>query len=518
MRRYAYIAIFMVVLALPLVLRALSGAAHTPGPANGAAGERLVIITPHPQDTRNEFRWAFADWHQRNYGRRVDLEFLSPGGSNDIKRQLDNYYSQVRASHGGSLPPEDSMDVGIDLVWGGGDFYFDHDLKSLGILRPIPIDPKLLAAAFAQPTLAGAKLYDTDSVPPKWIGICLSSFGIIYNPDLYQSMGLSAPAAWDDLADPRLSGAVALADPTHSASAAVIYMIVIERAMADAQAQFLNQPQNRGMSAAALQASPAYRSALDAGWKRGMDELVLLAANARYFSDSASRLPNDVASGDAAAGVAIDYYGRATAQDVGPQRLRFVLPVGGTAISSDPIAVLYGVHGRQLELAEHFIQYLLSPEGQRLWILQAGQPGGPRQRALHRMPIRRSVYADSTGWSDNLDYFTAAGQFTQRPEWGAMLSDLRPIWAAAWIDSRDELRQAYAKILAVADRQKRQALLDQLVDIPISRSDLSALIAARRKIESDPTQDPDQWKARQRLQWARRFTEHYQAVGATAQQ
>jgi hypothetical protein len=248
-----------------------------------------------------------------------------------------------------------------------------------------------------------------------------------------------------------------------------------------------------------------------------MGELVLLAANARYFSDSAARLPNDVAGGDAAAGVAIDYYGRATAQDVGPQRLRFILPAGGTAITSDPIAILYGVHGRQLELAEHFIEYLLSPQAQRLWILQVGQPGGPRQRALHRMPIRRSVYADRAGWSDDLDYFTAAGQFTQRPEWGAMLSDLRPIWAAAWIDSRDDLRQAYAKILAVADPHERAALLGQLADIPIARSDLAALIAARRKIESDPTRDPDQWKALQRLQWARRFSEHYRSVGAAAQ-
>jgi ABC-type Fe3+ transport system substrate-binding protein len=517
MWRYGFILMFVALLALPLVLRAVGPGVAGPGPAGGAAGERLVIITAHTQDIRNEFRWAFADWHQRKYGRRVDLEYLSPGGANDIKRQLDNFYSQARASHGGSLPPEDSMDVTIDLVWGGGDFYFDHDLKSLGILKPIPIDPKLLAQVFPTATLAGTKLYDADATPPRWIGICLASFGIIYNPDLYRSMDLAAPTRWDDLADPQLCGSVALADPTHSASAAVIYLIVIERAMADAESQFFNQPQNHGVPVAALKGSPAYSSALDAGWKRGMDELVLLAANARYFSDSASRLPNDVAGGDAAAGVSIDYYGRATEQDVGSGRLRFILPVGGTAITSDPIAILYGVHGRRLESAQHFIEYLLSPEGQRLWILEPGQPGGPRQRALHRAPIRRSVYTDRAGWADDLDYFTAAEQFAQRPEWGSMLSDLRPIWAAAWIDARDDLRRAYIKILAVRDDQQRRGLLERLSDIPISRSDLAALIATRRKIESDPMQDPDQWKARQRLYWARRFMEHYRAVGALAQ-
>jgi len=517
MRRYGFLLVFIALLALPLVLRALVKSAPAVAPTVTAAQDRLVIITAQTPDIRNEFRWAFADWHQQKYGQRVDLEYLSPGGGNDIKRQLDNFYTQARAAHGGTLPPEDAMDVDIDLVWGGGDFYFDHDLKSLGILRPIPIDRKTLAAIFPQPTLAGTKLYDTDSSPPRWIGICLASFGIIYNPDLYESMGLAAPAAWEDLADPRLCGAVALADPTHSASAAVIYLIVLERAMADAERDFFQQPQNRGAAPATLKTSPAYRAALDAGWKRGMQQLVLLAANARYFSDSASRLPNDVASGDAAAGVAIDYYGRQTEQDVGPHRLRFVLPAGGTAITSDPIAILYGVHGRKLELAEHFIEFLLSEQGQRLWILRAGVPGGPRQRALHRAPIRRSVYTDRADWSDDLDYFTAAGQFTQRPEWGAMLGDLRPIWTAAWIDSRDQVVRAYRKILALPDPQRRAVLLGQLVDIPISRSDLSALIAARRKMESDPTQDPDQWKARQRLEWARRFGEHYQAVGASAQ-
>jgi hypothetical protein len=214
--------------------------------------------------------------------------------------------------------------------------------------------------------------------------------------------------------------------------------------------------------------------------------------------------------------VAIDYYGRATAENVGPHRLRFILPADATAITSDPIAILYGVHGRKLELAEHFIEFLLSEPGQRLWILRAGAPGGPRQRALHRAPIRRSVYADRADWSDDLDYFTAPGQFTQRPQWGAMLSDLRPIWAAAWIDSRDELVCAYRKILSMPDQRKRQALLDQLADIPITRGDLGALIAARRKIESDPSADPDRWKAQQRLDWARRFREHYQAVGEAA--
>ena len=47
-----------------------------------------------------------------------------------------------------------------------------------------------------------------------------------------------------------------------------------------------------------------------------MGELLLIAANGRYFTDSAPQVPNDVGNGDAAAGIAIDFYGRVY-QEVG---------------------------------------------------------------------------------------------------------------------------------------------------------------------------------------------------------
>jgi len=92
-----------------------------------------------------------------------------------------------------------------------------------------------------------------------------------------------------------------------------------------------------------------------------------------------------------------------------------------------------------------------------MWILQAGQPGGPAAAALHECRCRRSVFtADSTGWSDNLDYSTAAGQFTSAAgKWGAYAFRICVRFGPrAWIDSATSWRQAYAKILAVADRQK----------------------------------------------------------------
>jgi len=120
MRRMHTIAIFMVVLGVPLVLRgAEAGAAHTPVRPTAPAGEPAGHHhPPSPGHLATNFRWAFADCTSGITPAR-DLEFLSPGGSNDIKRQLDKLLQQVRASHGGSAAPRrNSMDVGIDLVWG----------------------------------------------------------------------------------------------------------------------------------------------------------------------------------------------------------------------------------------------------------------------------------------------------------------------------------------------------------------------------------------------------------------
>ena len=515
MGRYGLTILFFAVLIGPLVAHALRR-------TEARAEEKLVIITPNGQEIRNEFRWAFADWHKRRYGQAVELEFLTPGGTSDVRRQLDTVYRAIREAHGGALPPEDQVDTGIDMAWGGGDYEFNTNLKRLGILHPLDLSAKVLAEVYPQPALAGVKLYDQDRdksghlLPPRWVGVCLSSFGIIYNPDLYRSLGVTPPTTWSDLADPRLFSSLSLADPSHSGSAAVAYMMVVQRAMADAENDFLHRPENAGKPVAQLKSTPQYQAALDAGWKEGMRRLVLIAANARYFSDSATQPPDDVAGGEAAAGMAIDFYGRVTEQTVGPDRATFIAPRAATAIEPDPIAILYGTHGKQLELANHFIEFLLGPEGQRLWILKPGEPGGPRVLALRRSPIRQSVYRNRAGWADDIDYFDSAGGFNQRGEWMGTFSDLPQIWAAAWIDGQDDLHDACEKILAVADENRRARLLAELSDIPVTRADVMGEIAEAARITVDHSQDVDVWKARQRLNWAKRFAEHYRRVGEEA--
>ncbi|HZN67006.1 MAG TPA: extracellular solute-binding protein [Tepidisphaeraceae bacterium] len=527
MRLYTYIALLFAVIATPFLLRTvvIRGRPDADVPKDAGASDvaRLVVITPHTQDIRREFGRAFSDWHARKYGRRVLVDFRTPGGSNDIRRQLEHTYRGFQ--NAGREPVAD-----IDVAWGGGDYFFQVDLQPPGlqILQPMDLEAALLAEVYPQPTLAGVRLYDAPSPfeklkpsnhKPKWVGVCLSSFGIVYSADVYQSLGLPEPTTWDDLTHERLDGLLALANPTHSGSAAVAYMMVVQRAMADAEEElFARSPQLKALPKAELSNNASYRAAVSAGWHKGMGTLLLIAANARYFTDMANQVPHDVGSGEMAAGISIDFYGRVYEQIVGPRRCRFISPAGATAITPDPVAVLNGVKGERLELAMRFVRFLLSREGQLLWIKRPRTPDGPAERALRRPPVRRDLYADRTDWTDDINPFEEAHGFNQRAEWMTLLTDVRPVWVAAWIDGREALREAYHAVLEVPDAPRRSALLRKLADLPIAMQDVEALRRGRK--EREEAKDPalEEWKARQRMEWAARFRAHYRAVETEARQ
>ena len=448
-------------------------------------------------------------------GEDVTIDYRTPGGTSDIERQLKSTYDAYR-TRDGKLPEQ--ISVAIDIVWGGGDYFFDQRLKPAGLLQPMDLDPALLKAAFPDPTLSGVRLYDTalmkDGRPaPQWVGVCLSSFGIIYNPQVYASLGLPEPKVWGDLAGPRLSGFVALADPSHSGSAAVAYMMVIQRAMADAEEDlFKHQPSLKALSKADRAKQASYQRAIASGWKRGMGQLVLIAANARYFADGAEIVPTDVARGDAAAGMAIDFYAGTTEQIVGPSRARFVLPHESTAITPDPVGILAGVTGEQRKLSRQFVEFLLTDGAQRLWALKVGEPGGPTERSLMRTPIRRDVYDHRDGWETLPNPFTEGGRFNQRSEWIGLLSDNVMLWTAAWIDSRDELERAYSVSLRLP-ASERNDLLAKLADLPVALPDLATMKAERQPLNPDQL---DEWRARTQIAWASRFRDHYRAVAKLA--
>ena len=88
-------------------------------------GLPLIIVTPHVEGIRREFAEAFSRWHQEKYGRPVAINWRNYGGTSQIVKFFD-----------ASRPLYEQLGTyKIDLVWGGGDYLFDAELKGRGIFR-----------------------------------------------------------------------------------------------------------------------------------------------------------------------------------------------------------------------------------------------------------------------------------------------------------------------------------------------------------------------------------------------
>ena len=129
-------------------------------------------------------------------------------------------------------------------------------------------------------------------------------------------------------------------------------------------------------------------------------------------------------------------------------RLVWMAPDGGTTLSGDPVAVLKGAP--HPEVAQNFVEFCLSPEGQTLWFGKPGTSGGPASRALHRTPIRRDIYtpenlANST--MPNARPYDDPGNFTfQRELTGSSFNTLRQLVKIMCIDSHDEMKSAWSAL------------------------------------------------------------------------
>lgn len=291
------------------------------------------------------------------------------------------------------------------------------------------------------------------------MGVCLSNFGIVYNKDVLKRLGYTEdqyPKTWDDLADPRLIKNIALADPTKSGSVTKAFEMILQQKM---QEYIAANPQPQPGE---TQQQHRQR-VLNKGWEQGMRLIQKICANARYFSDSASKIPHDVANGDSAVGMCIDFYGRTynskhMKQD-GSSRVEFVVPTKGSTVSADPIAVFR--NAPEPDLAQGFVNFTLSPEGQMLW---NGDPKFhdeypdyvPKKSALRRLPISKDVYHEQF-----LKFFTDPDDLPYQQK-DALRYDgeltaktfnaLRTIIRVMAIDTHEELTAAR---LAVIEAQKR---------------------------------------------------------------
>jgi ABC-type Fe3+ transport system substrate-binding protein len=459
-----------VVVGIPFALRPAAEAQ-----LSAAAGaDRLVIVTPHNEAIRHEFTAAFRRHYRATTGREIALDWRVPGGTSEIARYLAseytaafrNYWVNQRgmawdaAVDGGfdnrsvELPADPAEDtpaqaarraflasevgIGIDLFFGGGAYDFIQQARAgrLADSGVIAARPGWFTDAVIPQKVSGEPFWDPQGL---WIGTVVSSFGICYNSDSLERLGIrEVPAAWDALADPALVKQVALADPTKSGSAAKAFEQIIQQKM-----------QQR------LDAAPDDEAAaVRAGWLEGLGLIQKICANARFFTDAAPKVPLDVSQGDAAMGMCIDFYGRFQSEAVrlpdGSSRLQYFTPLGGSSVGVDPVAMLRGAPHPETALA--FIEFVLSPEGQKIWNFKVGTPGGPEKFALRRLPVRKDFYvpANDPYRSDpGIDPYIEAQHFTYHEAWtGPLFRVISFAVRVMSIDTHKEQMEAWRALSA----------------------------------------------------------------------
>ncbi|MEO6568692.1 MAG: extracellular solute-binding protein, partial [Opitutaceae bacterium] len=356
---------------------------------------------------------------------------------------------------------------------------------------------------------AGEEYWDKEG---RWFGSVLSSYGIIFNRDSLKRLGISTePKQWTDVADPRFRGEVALCDPTKSGSIAKAFENVIQQQM---QRRLLAlRAASPSGDAKAIEAQ-----AVREGWTEGLRLMQLVGANSRYFTDTSQKPPIDVAAGNCAAGLCIDFYGRQQEEAVRrrdhSERLGFTAPVGGTVSSVDPIALLRGAKNQEVAIA--FMEYVLSMDGQKLWNFKPGTPGGPRHFALRRIPLRKDFYAHAE-WREfrsdpEATPFNQSEQLIYRYEWtGGIFREMAFIIRVMCQDTHAELVEAWEAIIVAPAAAKAKALaeLQDLNAVSYDRAlaEIKAALNSKNKVD----------EIRMANGLAAEFRRHYERAKAIAQ-
>ena len=241
----------------------------------------------------------------------------------------------------------------VDVAWGGGPDLFDIILDA-GYLAPLEGENIDAILASIPEDIGGSETRRVVDGNVYWAGAAISSFGFTINTELLDYYDLPEPTTWLDLASPVYAAylpttLVGTADATTSTSNTRIFQIILQ----------------------------IY------GWEDGWNLLARMGANSKIF-DQSGNVRDAVINKEIAIGTTIDFYGY-TAQWQNPEFCRYIFPADGTIVNADPIALL--TTATDVELAQGFIEWVLSPEGQKTWL----------DGNINRMPVNEAVFDTPEG-------------------------------------------------------------------------------------------------------------------------
>ena len=404
-----------------------------------AIADRLVLISPHWEGIEYEFERAFKVYYQRETGRTVELDWLDVGGTSETIRFI---HSEFKNKPSG---------IGIDLFFGGGiDPYLT--LKQSGLLESYPLPKALLSQI--PPRLGGVPLYDPEF---QWYAATLAGFGIVYNKAVLEITDLPVITTWKGLAAPSAFTWVGSADPRKSGSVHMAYEIILQ----------------------------AY------GWEEGWKIITGIGANARKFTNSASQVPKDVAIGEVAYGLAIDFYAWAQVNESGADKIGYVMPDNLTSMNPDSIGILKGAPNRAV--AQAFIRFVLSENGQKLWILNKGLPHGPQRFQLNRFSVLPALYGKIKPQNTSVQFnpFTWQSDFSFDAKVGSLRwGIINDLIGSLIIDQKSLLDQAWSAALADGFTETEW---ERLASMPVSESEAMGLAREKWRDAAFRNQTLNEW-------------------------
>ncbi|MFX1482114.1 MAG: ABC transporter substrate-binding protein [Promethearchaeota archaeon] len=242
---------------------------------------------------------------------------------------------------------------GVDVLWGGGPTLFDQ-MQRDGNLEPLNWPSMMNIIDRVPDEIANTDMKRTDSNGSVvWVAAAISTFGFTVNHAFLDAHSLPTPNNWTHLAQPVWgsllpTATIAMGDAPATTSNTRIYEIITQ-----------------GM-----------------GWETGWVTMARMAGSARLYPGSV-QTQSAVENQEVGVAMSIDFYGYNTQQN-NPD-CEYIIPEGETIVNGDPIAMVKDTPKK--DLAEGFIDFVLSPEGQAVWLT----PG------VSRMPVLGSAFTTPYG-------------------------------------------------------------------------------------------------------------------------
>ncbi len=288
----------------------------------------LKVITRHSTTLQLHMETAFLLTQHAADNNIVDIQWTQPGSE---------YWPTVIPTYN------------PDIAWGGGPSLFDT-IDMLGYLKPMNSTYMESILTRIPDDMAGSPMKRFDSnLDAVWAAAAISSFGFTINKPWLDDKGLPYPTHWENLTSFEYGGllptpTVAMGNSPGTTSNTKIYQIILQRF----------------------------------GWDGGWETMSRMAANGRIYSGSVET-QNAVEVGEVGVSMSIDFYGYTTAlRNPGTE---YVIPQNGSIINGDPIA-LCNTGLNPANASEAFIDWILSPEGQQIWL----------HEDINRMPILEDAF------------------------------------------------------------------------------------------------------------------------------